>query len=274
MVTANFVGFGLSAAVSAAILTVASATWAEETTPPPPAGAATPAPAATGTPVEVVVQGDRTPPSGQSFNAGQARFVPGTFGDPLRAVETLPGIAPTASGLPYFYVRGAPPANTGYFIDGIPVPLLFHIGPGPSVVAPGVLDHVDLYQGPAPVRYGRYVGGVIAAETRPPSDTPRLEYGARLFDANVLGELPFDDKTSVLVASRYGYPNIILSAVAPDLSLNYWDYLVRLSHRPTPRDTLAVRVRRFRPPARQHRRKRHLRGAISSGRSALRPPLR
>src|SRR6266576_3550167 len=70
------------------------------------------------------------------FRAIDTLSIPGTFGDPLRAVEAMPGVAATLSGLPYFYVRGAPPADTGYFIDGIPVPLLFHLGPGLSVLPP------------------------------------------------------------------------------------------------------------------------------------------
>ncbi|MEI9949386.1 MAG: hypothetical protein WDO74_10485 [Pseudomonadota bacterium] len=32
--------------------------------------------------------------------------------------------------LPFFFVRGAPPGNVGYFLDGIRVPLLFHIALG------------------------------------------------------------------------------------------------------------------------------------------------
>src|SRR6185503_6973428 len=97
----------------------------------------------------------------------QSRLVPGAFGDPIRPVEALPGVAPTASGLPYFYLRGAPPANSGYFIDGIPVPLLFHIGPGASIVSPGAVERIDFFPGAAPSRYGSHLGGVIAAEMTP-----------------------------------------------------------------------------------------------------------
>ena len=52
------------------------------------------------------------------------RDVPGTFGDPTRIAEVLPGVVPTASGLQAFFVRGAPPTSTGTFIDGVPVPVL------------------------------------------------------------------------------------------------------------------------------------------------------
>jgi hypothetical protein len=64
------------------------------------------------------------------------RELPGAFGDPFRAIEVLPGVTPIATGLPYFYVRGAPPGNVGYFLDGVRVPYLYHIGLGPSVIHP------------------------------------------------------------------------------------------------------------------------------------------
>jgi TonB family protein len=79
----------------------------------------------------------------------------GAFGDPLRAVEAQPGVVPIVSGVPSFFVRGAPPANVGFFIDGIDVPILYHAFLGPSVLHPNVIESVDVYRGAAPVEYGR-----------------------------------------------------------------------------------------------------------------------
>jgi hypothetical protein len=65
-----------------------------------------------------------------------ARDLPGAFGDPLRVLDALPGVVPWASGLPYGYVRGAPPASVGYVFDDIPLPQLFHAALGPAVIHP------------------------------------------------------------------------------------------------------------------------------------------
>src|SRR4051812_31444598 len=93
----------------------------------PPAEAAYVAPApesATGdvatpsvAPVEVTVQGrrQRSAPGAELITRSSARELPGAFGDPLRAVESEPGVTPIVSGLPYFFVRGAPPASVGIF---------------------------------------------------------------------------------------------------------------------------------------------------------------
>src|ERR1700730_4968261 len=66
---------------------------------------------------EVTVKGVRPEPDRHEMTGGEVRQMPGSFGDAFRAIEALPGVIPIVSGLPYFLVRGAPPGNTGFFID-------------------------------------------------------------------------------------------------------------------------------------------------------------
>jgi hypothetical protein len=193
-------------------------------------------------PSEVVVRGRSREPGGDHISPGDARFVPGAFGDPFRVLEALPGMAPWVSGLPYYFVRGATPENVGYFIDGISVPLLFHAGAGPSIIAPALVDSVDLYAGAPPARYGRYAGAVIAGETtEPPTDRARAEFAARVFDARAFGETPYDGgRGSVMAAARYGYTDLVISLVAPKYRVNYWDYQTRVTHRTWGNDSVYV----------------------------------
>ena len=100
--------------------------------------------------IEVTVLGQKTPPSAKTMSRAEVRQLPGAFGDPFRAIEVMPGVTPIVSGLPYFYVRGAPPGNVGYYLDGVRVPYLFHVAAGPSVIHPGLVDRVDLYSGGYP----------------------------------------------------------------------------------------------------------------------------
>jgi hypothetical protein len=206
--------------------------------------------AADTTPVEVSVHGTKRSSDdigGDALKTADARATPGTFGDPLQALAAMPGISPMASGLPYFYLRGAPPADTGYFIDGIPVPALFHIGPGPSYVPPALLSKVELYPSTAPPHFGRFVGGVMAGTLTPPvfssADAPvpmRGEANLRLFDASAFVEAPVGDSWSAVAAGRYGYPGLLLSVFAPNLSLGYGDYTLRIAHALSASDTLSV----------------------------------
>jgi TonB family protein len=191
---------------------------------------------------EVVVHGRAREPGSDHIAPGDARFVPGAFGDPFRVIEALPGMAPWVSGLPYYFVRGSTPENVGYFIDGISVPLLFHAGAGPSIIAPALVDSVDLYAGVPPARYGRYAGAVVAGETtEPETDHAHAEFAARVFDARAFGETPYDGgRGSVMAAARYGYTDLVISLVAPKYRVKYWDYQTRATHRTWGRDTVSV----------------------------------
>jgi TonB family protein len=201
------------------------------------AGSAAPAPAA----IEVTVLGARNEPRAQTLTRAEVRQLPGAFGDPFRAIEALPGVTPLASGVPFFYVRGAPPGNVGYFLDGIRLPLLYHVGLGPSVVHPALVSRVDLYPGAYPTRYGRFSGGIVAGEVEPPLDRWHGEWQIRLFDTGVMTEAPFaDGRGHVLLGGRYSYTAYLISLLGEEVRLEYWDYQLRADYRLGDADTLSV----------------------------------
>ena len=214
---------------------------------PAPPSASAPASAAASAPesiTEVNVRGAREEPSRTaSLTRAEVRQIPGVFGDPFRAVEIMPGVTPIVSGLPFFYIRGAPPGDVGYYLDGVRVPYLFHVGVGPSVVHPALIDRVDLYPGGYPARYGRFAGGIVAGETVGPADAVRGEYNLRPFDAGALIETPFDGgRGTLLLGGRYSFTGLLLSLTSPDTVLSYWDYQARATYDFTPRDRLGVFV--------------------------------
>lgn len=191
--------------------------------------------------IEVVVEGEKLAPTVKSLSREEVREMPGAFGDPFRALEALPGVTPIVSGLPFFYVRGAPPGNVGYFLDGIRVPYLYHVGLGPSVVHPGLVDRVDLYSGGYPASFGRFAGGVVSAETTRPVTDTHGEGNVRLFDAGALAETGFaGDRGSVLLGARYSYTAALLSILVPEVELDYRDYQARVSYELSNTDRLTL----------------------------------
>lgn len=192
---------------------------------------------------EVEVHGQKKEAGKTTLGRAEIRDVPGAFGDAFRAIETLPGVVPLASGLPFFFVRGAPSGNTGYFIDGVRVPLLYHLALGPSVIHPGLVDHVDFYAGAPPARFGRFAGGFVSGELREPAKTFHGEGNIRLFDTGLLVETPFaNGKGTFLGGGRVSYTALLLSAIAPEVKLGYWDYQSRITYDFTPKDRLSVFV--------------------------------
>jgi len=156
------------------------------------------------------------------------RNIPGTFGEPFRILEVLPGTVPVANGQPYVYLRGAPPSGTSYLYDDIPIPLLFHSALGPSTIHPGLIGGLDVFSGGAPARFGGSIGGVVSARPRRiPTDRVHGEAQARLIDVSGLLNVPMPKDGSMTFAGKYGFPNLLLGAIGVDSIVNYWDYQYR-----------------------------------------------
>jgi hypothetical protein len=193
-------------------------------------------------PENVTIQGKQLPaPTVQTVARAEVRLLPGAFGDPFRAIDALPGVTPTISGLPFYYVRGAPPGNVGYYLDGIRMPYLFHFGLGPSVVNAAIVDRVDLYKSAFPAEFGRYAGAIVSATLTEPKGALRAEGNLRLFDVGGAIEVPFaDGRGSLMAGGRFSYAAALLSLLAPNVELNYSDYQARATYRVTDHDEIRL----------------------------------
>jgi len=162
----------------------------------------------------------------------ELRRVPGTFGDPTRTIATLPGVARSPFGLGYYVVRGAQFDNTGFFIDGHPALILYHLLGGPGVINPELVRSIAFYPGGYPARYGRFAAGVISVETKdPPRDRWHLDIDLDLFRAGVLFSVPFNDERGIVTVSfRRSYYELLLPLFTDDVSLSFTDYMLRVSY--------------------------------------------
>ncbi|HMI91852.1 MAG TPA: hypothetical protein VK509_10840, partial [Polyangiales bacterium] len=171
----------------------------------------------------------RAQPGMRRLELAEMRDLPGALGDPFRAVDALPGVVPALSGLPYFFVRGSPPASTLNIYDDIPVPTLYHLGVLGAVIHPRMVGPIRLYSGVAPARYGRLTGGVVVGEgPEAPDGRLHAEAELRLLDVSAFVQAPALGGT-VTAAVRYGYPALLLSIFSPDVDLAYWDYQLRFN---------------------------------------------
>jgi TonB family protein len=164
--------------------------------------------------------------------------VPGTFGDPLRVIQNLPGIARSPYGLGLLIIRGSSPQDSGVYVDGHRVPLLYHFLGGPSVLTPDLIDRIDFYPGGFGVRYGRATAGVVDVTTR--TEPVHRFHGSAdvdFLDSSVYFEGPLGGETSAGLAARRSYIDAILPAVIPArqgsttavVTPVYWDYQGRVT---------------------------------------------
>ncbi len=194
-------------------------------------------------PYETVIRGrrDAEEVTRISLTDEEIHSLPGTMGDPFRAIEALPGVTPIITGIPYYFVRGAPPSGTGFYLDGVRVPALFHMALGPAVVHPSLVERIDFFPGGAPVDLGRYVGGMVRATTRlPGADRWRSEWDLRLTDVGAMVEAPLTDELRVAVSGRYGYPGWLIQLIEERAYLRYWDYQGRIEWEPRRRHRVVL----------------------------------
>ena len=201
--------------------------------------------------LQATVPGDKQhdAPTRRTLTHDELVNVPGSLNDPIRAVQNLPGLAraPFLGG--QLIVRGAPPQDTGTYLDGHRIPQLFHFLGGPSVINEQLLDRIDFYPGGYGAYYGRNLSGAIDVGTRK-GDAQGLhgEASVDLLQSVAFAEGPLGDRTQVAVAARRSYIDLFLPLFIPNdpnrgvtsIVPIYWDYQARADHRFDNGDALSL----------------------------------
>jgi TonB family protein len=190
-----------------------------------------------------------------SLTREEVRRVPGTFGDPLRVIENLPGLAraPFAGGA--LIVRGANPQDSGVYFDGVEIPLLYHFGGLTSVVNAEFLEDINFYPGGFGSYYGRATAGIVdvtsrrmnLANYRGYAEVDVLDTGFFFGGPVKFGQLP---TVTFAAAARRSYidafiPIVLDIIVGPDgqgivAAPVYWDYQLKLQTSPIPGNTFSL----------------------------------
>lgn len=179
--------------------------------------------------------------SRRSLGVEEIQKIPGVYGDSFKVVQNLPGVARQAAGIPV--VRGSAPQDTAVFVEGVRIQLLYHFGGLYSILNTDLLEGIDFTPGGNPVRYGRAMGGVLAARLALPRDDER--WGGTLetnvFHTGILIRGPLGENTRLAFAARRSYIDTLLptaleiAGAADALPFTqlprYWDYQLKLDHR-------------------------------------------
>ena len=164
--------------------------------------------------------------------------LPGTRGDALRAIEIMPGVARTSTGQGDPILRGAAAGESQVYLDGIPVPFMFHFGGVTSFMSSRLVEKLDVYPGNFSPRYGRAVGGVIDITARDPN-TDRLHAALdlNLIDSSAFVEAPISRDLSVAGAVRRSNIDFVFENFVPEGTYDvvaaptYFDYQALASYR-------------------------------------------
>jgi len=215
--------------------------------------------------IEIEVRGERPPRevTKRTIERREINRIPGTSGDALRSLQSLPGVArpPGLAGL--LIVRGSAPQDTTTSIDGAYVPIIYHFGGLSSVVPTELLDRIDFYPGNFSVRYGQVQGGIVDVALRAPDTDCYGDYFAKtdekgcyhgmaqldLIDGRFILQGPIGNSKnwSFVVAGRRSWFDTWLKPVLEEAGAGvttapvYYDYQVIADYKPSEREHLSTR---------------------------------
>lgn len=203
---------------------------AQPAAPEAPASAASPA-ATTLAPVEITSRRPASPASRTVLTGDELRTVPGTAGDTMKALQSLPGVATSSDSSSEPAVRGSRPNDNAYYIDFLPVGYLFHVGGLVSVVHSDLVNQFELYSAAFGPEYADVIGAVLDVSLRNPR-TDRLGgvINVSLLGADFLVEGPVNDKQSFYFAVKRSYIDLLVDTVEDEDSgviitvPRYYDY--------------------------------------------------
>ena len=198
--------------------------------PAPPVVVAPVAPAAAPEGIVGTYRVGREEVGRRTLDAAALQATPGSLGDPLRALTSLPGTTrpPLESG--WLLVRGGEPTHTAVLVDGVRVPLIYHLGGFTSILHPALVDRVDFLPGGGGVRYGQTLAGTVDVVTRRAGPAPEVRGGANLVFAGAYASAPLGP-VRASAAVRRSYLDAVLAPLLPEGSAGavprFWDWQAR-----------------------------------------------
>jgi TonB family protein len=164
-------------------------------------------------------------------------FLPGTGGDVVKVIQNLPGVGRSPLGTGNLIIRGTSPEDSGYFLDGGGIPIVFHFAGLTTVVASDTLSEVAFLPGSFSVRNGRILGGLVDLRS-----TTTLPLGSRsyvsvdVYQATAYSEHRIGENDAVSFAGRRSYIDAVLNPLLNDGSRRiqaprYYDFQARWMHK-------------------------------------------
>ena len=149
-------------------------------------------------PEKIRVVGSRD--SGIELTTDKILKVPGASNDPIKAVESLPGVVLADGYAPA--VRGSSPNDMYYRSDEVPVGNVFHLD-SYSTFHPNLIQSFELKTGAWESEFSDAIGGVIDTTLREPEFVePTATVDLSFLRAGVLVETQITDSTAMYLAYR------------------------------------------------------------------------
>ena len=177
----------------------------------------------------------------QTLTQDEFLTLAGSNGDPVKAVQNLPGVNRGNAFSAQVIIEGSSPQDTRYSIDTQQVPIIFHFSGLSSVVIPEAVDHVDYLSAGFGPEFGNTTAGLVNLYAKDPKvDRWHGFTYVDIFNTGGMIEGPLNDHSSLLIGVRKSYIGAVLGAafkgnssfnltIAPDFDDTIIEYRNKLS---------------------------------------------
>jgi TonB family protein len=166
----------------------------------------------------------------RTLTMSEVRKVPGTFGDPVKVIQTLPGAARSPFGTGLLIIRGANPEDTAVYVDGIRIPIIYHLTGTTSVLNPDAVQAVDYLPGGYGVHFGRSTAGTVNVRSKTSFADKRLIWSTDILDTQLWfeGNVGKEKKHGIAAGIRRSYIDAFIPIFTKNQGVSirpiYWDY--------------------------------------------------
>lgn len=178
-----------------------------------------------------------------SLSMQEIKQIPVAMGepDPLKSLLTLPGVTNAGEGSSGFNVRGGAADQNLVLLDGTPIYNDSHMFGFFSVFNVDAVNHLKLYKGGIPSKFGGRVSSVLDVHQHTGNDQDfDAEGSIGLISSKLKVEGPLQkDKGSFMLAGRTSYAHLFLKLADNDNSAQFYDINTKLNYRLNDKNALS-----------------------------------
>ncbi|HSK70509.1 MAG TPA: carboxypeptidase regulatory-like domain-containing protein, partial [Pyrinomonadaceae bacterium] len=208
---------------------------------------------------EIFAENSEQAVSNTTLNREEIRQTPGSGGDPLRVINSLPAVSAASGEFADLIVRGGTAEENLTFIDNVPVLDFTYFtdkydgnrGGRAAILAPDIFDRAEFSAGGFGVRYGDKMSSALDIKLRE-ANRERVQ-GVIFADSGTAGgsvDIPLGERGSWLFSGRRSYIDVALdvAGIAEQGIIGYprtWDFTNKFIFDISPRHKLSFSALNF-----------------------------
>ncbi|HOW27595.1 MAG TPA: hypothetical protein PK876_03715 [Elusimicrobiota bacterium] len=160
---------------------------------------------------QLVITAERDKVSKRVIPREELVKVAGSAGDPLKSIQSLPGIVVASDNSSSPAIRGSAPEDNEFYVDFIPVGYLFHMGDSYSIFNSDLVRDFTIYPSAFGPEFHSMNGGVIDVTLRDPrKDRFGMKLNMNTLETDFLVEGPVNQDQSFYLSGRRSYIDLLL----------------------------------------------------------------